>query len=869
MGLILHQFRKDFRQFGVLAVVWLVLLLLDLGASMGWVGKVGYDPVRGGFDSPSGWIGSQSACAWLVFLLLPSMVVLADSPARREGFLSTRPMPKRDLWLAKALFLVTVVILPAVLQELTHLLLAGLPARFVIHGTLERLLFVLPIPVIAALFSALWRSYSDWAAGLGIGIGATFGVMLLLQLITFAVGRPEGVNGGEGLDTSRLLAALYAGAAAGFVIVLWQARNAWSSRGRWPCVISAIGLVFVISNFWPWNFFNLRPADPAAAADMINGAGFSIPMSGLKINEDGSRPRIGNPTYGVNVTPQLNLAMPGAEVQWVARDAIATKPSGEPIAPLHGLSPPALFQSYGIPRDDINTWSSLLPPDAFVELQSQNWFSDSSAYLGKFEVSRADSSLNDQMAIRANIEARVFRWDKVADLPLLPGQAAAEAFGRWTVVASKRMELPFSGVSLFLKYERISLATAADPRVSASAFWPGEVELVLYHPGRNIARIETMNSGQNIERAAHTAWSQTWIQLNYSQTDWKPLTAKELQQCHLLIFRKIWLGTVPRQWTSGGFVLSDMALPPNPNQGNSSGGIPGSQFERQIAALKIPGPNASRQEVAEYLVAFLRLIDSLDWSHRVSAQVIYRLASLVPAHLDILLDGLPAMAHRSKTAVIEAITSGAEERQERDIIAALPREPDLAGILMARGWVADAKDTLYQLLNSPYSLPFEARQAIASFQDPKTYPLLIAGFEANPQPDDYEMLRTLPGIEPDLDRAVARIWNRERRVLDANAYDFTRALGLALRIGEPDALVQGYRLLDEGDPNTSNSWVLDAFRQGVEMRGLYPEQQKNYDEAAVAWFRKHHPADFVFDPVRRRFVLKPGRDGAETARLEP
>ena len=49
--------------------------------------------------------------------VLPALVVLSDSPARFDRFLSTRPLASHQLCLAKALFVLLLLILPAVLAE--------------------------------------------------------------------------------------------------------------------------------------------------------------------------------------------------------------------------------------------------------------------------------------------------------------------------------------------------------------------------------------------------------------------------------------------------------------------------------------------------------------------------------------------------------------------------------------------------------------------------------------------------------------------------------------------------------------------------------------------------------------------------------
>jgi hypothetical protein len=112
MKLIWLQFRKDVRRFRVYLALWFGLLLLDLAVNMGWVGQVFYVPNHG-FDSASNtWTALLPIFIWALIVLLPTVVVLEDSPARRDGFLATRPMPKSALFAAKAMFVFALIVLP-------------------------------------------------------------------------------------------------------------------------------------------------------------------------------------------------------------------------------------------------------------------------------------------------------------------------------------------------------------------------------------------------------------------------------------------------------------------------------------------------------------------------------------------------------------------------------------------------------------------------------------------------------------------------------------------------------------------------------------------------------------------------------------
>jgi hypothetical protein len=226
-----------------------------------------------------------------------------------------------------------------------------------------------------------------------------------------------------------------------------------------------------------------------------------------------------------------------------------------------------------------------------------------------------------------------------------------------------------------------------------------------------------------------------------------------------------------------------------------------------------------------------------------------------------LLAGLPAIGAPAKTTLLQAITRGVTESQKAQVIAALPENPDLLEVVLNRGWETDAHDAIYKLLASPQPLSYQAIQAAASFHDPATYPRLLAAFEAAPDRDRYDLLRTLPGLAQPLSDAVARQWRNPDHVLRGNGQGLDQqALSLGLHAGNTDALRFAYRMLAETKPGDDSSqivWPLaQSFLGNVKMDGLKPQDRQNYPKV-LDWMRRYKPDDFVFDPVRQRFVLKP------------
>jgi hypothetical protein len=805
-------------------------------------------------------------------LLIPSAVVLADSPGRREGFLRTRPLSGRDLFLAKALFVVALILLPRLVEEVIYLLASGLPAGYVVHGAGDLVVLIFPIAAIAAAFASLWRSYSQWARGLAIAFGGTMGCLLLLQLGLYLAGHPDALDHTSSASgASRTLAGLYAFSLVAILLAVGHARYAWGAVGRWTGIAAAILTNLLLNAYWPWDLVKLRPADPAAAAAVVSQSPLNVSLQDMQVNSMFGKHWDDRLDFGVDITPKVNRAVFPNLIEWNPRQVQLVNGSGQSFPPFKSPGYSANLRTYGNnpPADDLRIWAGYLPKEVFFRLSSQAYFPGvTSTYLGEYLLDSHAPWLREPVTLKARLEGRVSRWEKVADFALNTPASVKEANGSWTFIAAHR-DNKLHQSHLVLKRSQVAFFTATDERTTDFANGPSDRhEYVLYNPQRNVALL-TDNSYYNVSsaRARSTALSQYWLDLTladnaYGANNWKPLSTEDLAQCRLLIFEKVWLGAVPVDWQSPGWVIREMMNSRTANNfnGNNQNGLSRSEVLRRLAELPVPGPQATRAEVCRYLVQAVPIMDSSRNAQPPGEEAITQLATLVPGHLEVLLDGLPAMGSPSKSAVLEAIVCGAGESQKQQIIAAVPGNPDLIQVLFKRGWLADAQNVIHKLMDSPKPLSFEAVQAIAAYEDPATYPHLLAEFEANPSSEVYEILRTLPGLAAPLAASVGRLWDNHDRFVYPELRDMQTVLSLALRTGNREALRFVCRLLEETSParnGGAESWGLaQLFRERVKLDGLKPGEEQN-NQRVLDWMRKHRAEEFVFDPVRERFGLKP------------
>jgi hypothetical protein len=845
--------------------------LLELAVNLGWAGQVVYTAARGLDHASNTWTGLLPKVIWALVGLLPSLVVLTDSPARREGFLATRPLPRRDLFVAKLLFVLALVVAPWVIEEMVHLAGRGMPAWVVWRGTLEQLMFALPVAVAAGAYAALWPGPARWARALAVTV-----VLGYLGLVTGALTSVYIFHADISSlspNTAQELAGLYALMLALMALAVWHSRAHRGVLPRWTGVLLALMCYGVIAWFWPWNFFALRPENQPSANSVMETAGFKITPRALRLQKVEDPDEAGQPHFNISMTPRTGPMPTNCLVEWSDVEAKLTRASGGEIhgggGRRHHEPFSGHFWNYYFSPSDFAAWSAAFPPD--VLFRQNNYFGpNQSGFLdfSGFELPASHEELNEQVTLRAGFEARIFQWQKIADLPLTPGATATDEFGSWKYIATQKNAIPDATISqqFYVQRSQIELSTAADSRCSSAESGPlSRMAFMIYDPLRHVASVEDQSSFNNVTRSMGTALAQYFIEFYFNGR--KPFTPEEVARCRLVVFEKSWVGSVPEAWQSPAFTIDEKLPSGGSRIAGNQDPMQRAEFNRRVAALKAPPPDASRRDVSQYVLDFLRLVDARRVPLDPDDPHTRQLAAFVPMHLDLLLDGLPVMDYASKETVLNAIQAGATDAQKPAIIAALQREPELAGVLLARGWVDDARPEILQLAQSQRDLPLDALRAIAWFREPQTYPRLLEEFEAGPNVEADDALRTLPGVGPNLDAIVSRVWRRESLVDRYGANQmFGQPFQLAMRHGERSALQRIYLFLDDPEAESMNvGWTLaNSFGGTIQMPDVKPEERDN-PQAVAAWLRKHRPEDFVFNAELRQFVPRPGASAAQTA----
>jgi hypothetical protein len=217
------------------------------------------------------------------------------------------------------------------------------------------------------------------------------------------------------------------------------------------------------------------------------------------------------------------------------------------------------------------------------------------------------------------------------------------------------------------------------------------------------------------------------------------------------------------------------------------------------------------------------------------------LAEVGADNLDVLLQAPSPLSHYAAAAIAEL----ASNEDESTIIQALPHNVNLIQTVVRQEWTTDAKAALVSVLQAhPSYLPPQWITAVASFQDPTTYPDLEWYFVNGPnQGSTYQAIRQLPGI--DLADAVSEAWQSNRVKCASSGRSATTSA--AMDYGHVDALESAVGAL--GRQPCESDWLYDARNlvlQHLDVTGS--------DQQIQATFQKVREK-LAFDPISRKFYV--------------
>jgi hypothetical protein len=275
---------------------------------------------------------------------------------------------------------------------------------------------------------------------------------------------------------------------------------------------------------------------------------------------------------------------------------------------------------------------------------------------------------------------------------------------------------------------------------------------------------------------------------------------------------------------------------------------PGSrQVERTpeyLEGIRLP-ESAAKDEVRRYVATILGRAAKYRTSYSGDDPEIDLLEKVGGANADLLVEPLVVLPHLAGSPyLVEALKAVIGDQHKKLILDNLPDCQELAEIVVAKGWTADAAPTLLRVLaeRSPY-LFTDWVEAAAPIARPENYDDLKFQLANGSNPFHvWKAIRGLPGMEP-LDECIERTWRASTR--KRGSWEWREFAVVAAHYGHFDAmevLVQGL--------GERYVWWWEAF-QTLTGFGVGREDVDR-EKDAQEWFATHKD-QLVFDRSQRRY----------------
>ncbi len=853
MNLTLHQFRKDVYQLRYVLYGVAVFLLLDLAITQGWVGQPNWvwPYERNGLGGL--WRSWTSAMMIGAVFVVTIGSVLGDSTARDNAFLRTRPLPARNLWLGKVLFLGVMVVMPIVSIEFINLLLHGIALNLVLAGTWERFTLVLPLVGIAAGVAAACPQQKTFAAFIAVTYGVGFAgaglIGLFFNLLPVALGRePVAIQVPDAVSL-RIGFAVWAILVTG--MAWWVVTRRPRALHRWSVVVIIILVGELAIAFGPHNP-PIRGAGETPTMAEVKALPMHLPLN--SISRISGRSKVdGKISIGWSVRPKVEGLPPGMYIRWGACSARLVTGDGQTHVADSNTYRAPVFGRYGfLTTDDLNCIGQLLPADAILESQNNHNGGSSMGYQ-PFELLAVGDWWKQPAKLDIEGEGHLYQWEIAAELDLAPGSSARVGQARWSIAASR---VDQNGVYVAVENESVGLSMTANQDLRKPDSWPTErFEFLLYDPVRKLGRGLNDRHPSRQGVGGHTGFQRRWALLSFRESQLRQDGWRENpEKLRLLIFKQTYLGTMEKA-VQANLVPSQFPSYRQSRNRMNDERLTRGEFLRRLKTLDQPPTTATRAQIGNYVYDVLNLIESAR-RYDESGPEIQALVQYVPAHLDLFIDGYGVTEGTGRNALMVAMTRGIRPEQKADLWRRLPDEPNLADVLIDRDWLDESKDPLFALLDYPASLPHSTLRALAWFDDPRVEDRLAKEFEVSAGGrGPYQIMAGLPRMAARLDLLVQDRWNRRAKFLtDMGSPD--AGIELAVRHGNAEALAHQLRLLrlHTEDYSSSNFAMLQMLGEVVDLPNL--EQRRRHD---TDFIKKALLAlgdvKFKWDPARRKYLV--------------
>ena len=843
MNFTLHHFKKEAAHIRWRWLAWLLLLGLDLAVQLEWLAPM---------PQPADSLVEAAHQAVLFFaLLLAFSSCSEDQPSGPCPFIATRPLPRTSYFLARALVILALLVLPLAAQEALYLTLSHRPWGAVLEGTAWRgalavgtLIWVVPV---AALWKG-WRQTLLATALLMLGIWICGMVQACLSLPDASLPLP--VQPSESPAFCGCLMALL----LAFLARL-HLRHEWPLRRRLT-VATLLAPVLLLASAAEDSFKqSLQAAANGRVAGLNAGTSLTVPQAKLR------QLLLRNNHPAITFYDYVEITGLPSEIDMVPRVAgVRATQAGRALTAQTPSNDRDRGKSWHLPFQ-CRPFAHFLPPATIIVPPNDNGSvagDPQEVELGTVEDVARDAS---PLSLECRFDCDWIEWQKVADLPL---QVSARA-------STPDAELVITGAFDNSRWSRMRYAANARGSVEVDFHFSrssgdGGLYLLLYSPERQLAWCLGPPPVTRDNRATDSAWKRSLSEIGEDgvliRADGTP--AARFDKLRLIVLHRRYLGRTERTWKSQPM---DMRIPvPGHREWAFAGGISPqgdrtASLARRLDSLMAPGPQASPQELNGYVLDILAAWEALKSGGNAMKKqqdlVMAKLRPVAEQHLDLLLSLPPSAVPDDNSPVIPLVTELSTETQ-RDFIVSRMLDCDwLATVVQAKGWSDVAREKLLPVLLARGRVERHTRMLMLSWKDPQVMKHQAEELRYFPDAKLFETLYHDSSLRPVLDAGADALW---QRLVPASGWEGAtfEPLKIAMKQGRPEALELALRWISEaaglhsGQAEREEQHLNEALAEAtgtpaVEKGGPVPP----------AKFRGIHASSFDYDPARRAWRRKP------------
>ncbi|MEP4077444.1 hypothetical protein [Haloferula sp.] len=739
------------------------------------------------------------------------------------GMIGTRwqgamPLGKGTASTAKLLSLIAFIVLPHFLIGLVVMLILNIPIAVALSAGLSISLSLLIMLSVAATFGRLCGSGWAWLAGIVVYVG----VVHLINELSFLT--PLEIET-RFFERGPRLWAMGLMALCGMLLLPKLLRTRSGQALSIAVGIISMVLAMFITRGLPATALLSSKSD-VDAGSLVEGIGVTVRSTDISL-----RGYIYNRDSGivsVSFSPTTTGKLPKhTSLIWTKSPSFSNSQN---------------YESTLAPRYSQASLSSLehLLPAPLATLQDNIRYSDPAI---QFLVKKDEFSPDTEL--KASLKGYLFRYEEFADLPLSE-ETQTQSNGVFSLATrripdSERILIDVSTQGPAKGVARDAVELTA-PEKGAEAF-----RVILYAPHSNAC----LELNQKLKYSSLSPGGARVLRRVMCLENWNALEHLNQNELRVLIYRPVTVAQIHRSVSfkpleaQDRFAAADWEMSRNHRLE-----IPA--YLETYRSNRPDPESVTEEEFARYLRVVSATLPEV--------MAPEDLAEFAPRFSELLA------LHSRRYPCANAIERGTPDDQSTQVINAirgdLSNASMLASIAAKRGWLEEAKEPLLDNLRSITSSGSRSEQAqrtlvaaLATLEDPETYPVLLKSLENTNSPTIYNTLRELPDISPALDETIGRISARLTpdqdfdSVISRRFYHFYDPYRVALAHGNPDALEKLLKRWKQLD------------KEGIEFNSLgritgLLEPVPSIPRTAEAWdsfLAGKTAADFTHDPLTRKW----------------